>query len=630
MLELMRRKVRSPFIQAMLVIIILVFVFWGVGTNQGGSGDVAATVNDQTISVREFQQNYNQLANKYRDQFGGQVPPGLFEALGIKEMALEQLIEQRLVRQGAREMGLAVSADEVQQAIHEMEVFRTARGFDLDRYREVLTASRMPISDFEASIKEDLLTQKVLTLLNGFTRVSDLEVQERFLHEFEELKLEYLALPTHLFTDRVEINDERLTAYFEKNKTRYQTAPQLKVQYLSFPLAQGAGEAEITAEEIEAHYWQNIDQYRVKERRRARHILIQTSEADSAAELADKRQQAEEILARTRAGEDFAELAKKHSRDGSAASGGDLGFFERGQMVRPFEEAAFRLAAGEISGVVETSFGYHLIKMEQIEPAHTRSLEEAKAEIAFSLERLERGTAALGKANRAYEQIILSGSLKKYAEQAGVVLQETDYFTRQKPPAELAADRAYLEAAFNLRAGELSSLITGDQGYAIIFAEDVKEPEIPALAEVREEVQKNFIAESSSDLARATAQDILAAARQGADLASQARELGLSVQTTGFLTRRQPENPGLPSAVLQEGLALSEARPYPAEVVESGRTFYVFRLKEKREPAVELLAAQEEELRQMLLLQNQQALLNGWLENLKQQAKITRNERLLM
>jgi peptidyl-prolyl cis-trans isomerase D len=631
MLEFMRNKAKSPFIQAIVVIIILVFVFWGVGTNQGGSGDVAATVNDQNISVREYQRGYDQLVNQYRDQFGGQLPPNLFEALGIREMALEQLIEEKLIRQGAREMGITVSEEEVRRTIYEMEVFRTAIGFDINRYREVLSASRMPAGDFEASIREDLLMRKVMSFLGDFGRVSEQEIQELFEYEFEAVNLEYLALAADDFQGKVPLDEEQLGAYFEKNKDRYQTPPLVKVQYVSFPLVLAAGDIEVSAEEIETYYHQNIDQFKMKESRRARHILINTAAGESAEEVARKRQQLEELLAKVKNGEDFSALARKHSEDGSAAGGGDLGFFERGQMVQSFEEAAFRLAAGETSGVIETPFGLHLIKLEEIKPASTKSLEEMQESIAATLHQEKVGTAAFRKASQGYEQIILSGSLQKYAEQQeSVSLRETEYFARQAPPEEFAANPSFLQAAFNLRAGELSSLITGEQSYAIIFVEDVKAPEIPALAEVREEVQADFLTERGRTLAQETARAILADAQQGAGLADKARELGLEIQETGFLSRRQLGDTSLPERVTQEGLTLGEARPYPEDVVESGRTFYILRFKEKRAPAASLYTANKEELRQELLQQNQLALLSGWLENLKQQAKITRNERLFL
>jgi peptidyl-prolyl cis-trans isomerase D len=629
MLDFLRKKAQSPYLQATVVIIILVFVFWGVGSNQSGSRDVVATVNDQTISIREYQQAYDRLANQYREQFGGQLPPQLFAALGIKEMALDQLIEQKLIRQGALDMGLTVSEEEVRRTIQEMEVFRTGGNFDIDRYKEVLSTSRIPTGDFEAGIRADLLMQKVMTLMGDFGRVSDLEIEERFRYEYGEVKLEYLALPAETFTAKVEVSEEQLAAHFAENRNRYQTQPRVKVKYVSFPFPQ-AGEVEIAPEEIEAYYRQNLEQFQEPERRRARHILIRTPENAAAETVAGKRQQIEAILAQAREGADFAKLAQKHSEDSSAADGGDLGFFDRGQMVQPFEEAAFGLAEGEISGVVTTQFGLHLIKMEQIKQARTKPLAEVEKGIIDTLRRSGVRTAALKKATRAYEQIILAGSLDKFAAQEGITVQATDYFSRQTPPADFASNRAYLEAAFNLRVGELSSLVTGEKGYAIIFLEDEKAPEVPQLADIRPQVEKDFIADRSQALARETAQAVLAEVKEGADLAVKARELGLRSQETVFISRRQSEYSGLPSSLLAEGLALSEARPFPAEVAASDRTYYVFRFKEKREPAAALFAAKKEELRQSLLQQDQMVLLAGWLENLKQQAKITRNERMLL
>jgi peptidyl-prolyl cis-trans isomerase D len=629
MLEFLRNKAQSPYLQATVVIIILVFIFWGVGSNQSGGRDVVATVNDQTISIREYQQAYDRLTNQYREQFGGQLPPQLFAALGIKEMALEQLIEQKLIRQGALDMGVKVSEEEVRQTIHEMEVFRTAGSFDIDRYKEVLSASRIPTADFEAGIRSDLLMQKVMTLMGGFGRVSEREIEERFQYEYGEVKLEYLALPAETFTARVEVSDDQVAAHYDKNKNQYQTQPQVKVKYVSFPIPQ-AGEITIAAEEIESYYRQNLEGFQEPERRQARHILIRTPENASAEDVAGKRQQIENILVQAKKGADFAKLARQHSEDSSAADGGDLGFFDRGQMVQPFEEAAFALSVGEISDVVTTRFGFHIIKMEQIKPSRTKPLEEVHKSIADTLRRNEARTAALKKATRAYEQIILAGSLEKFTALEGIDLQETDYFSRQTPPGDFANNRAYLEAAFNLRAGELSSLVTGEKGYAIIFLEEEKAPEVPPLADIRPQVEKDFIAERSQSLAEETAQAVLAEVKAGADLAARARELGLRPQETGFLSRRQAEGSGLPSSVLQEGLALSEARPYPEEVVASDRTYYVFRFKENRAPAAELFAAKQDELRQLLLQQDQMVLEAGWLENLKQQAKITRNERILL
>mgnify|MGYP001148313605 CR=1 FL=1 len=630
MLELLRRKVRSPLIQAALVIIILVFILYFGSYGSGSGPEVVATVNDQPISVRDYQQTYDRLVTQYREQFGGNLPENLLKSLGLKEQALNQLIEQALVQQGAREMGLAVSEEELQEAIREMSVFQSNGVFDYTRYEQVMSASPLSIGDFEASVRSDLLMRKVMGLLSGFGRVSPQELKERFEYEYQKVKLEYAALPADKFEDQVEIAPEKLAAYFEENQTRYQTEPQIKVKYISFPVAP-AETSDIPPEKIESYYQENLKQYTSPEKRHARHILIKTAESDTAEEIAEKRQQAEAILAKVRAGEEFSALAKQYSDDSSASQGGDLGFFTRGQMVAPFEEAAFSLAEGEISEVVKTRFGFHIIKVEEIQAAQTKPLAQVRDEIVTRLRQQEAKSLALEKANEAYEQIILAGSLEKYAEKTGKALKETGYFSRKSPPEALADNQEFLEAAFNLQKGELSSLISGAKGYAVIFVEDAKEPEIPALAAVQEAVAKDYVAERSLALAKEAAQQLLADLKAGAAFAEKVQELGLTLQETGFVSRRQPAAEGkLPPAVLQTGFGLSAAKPYPESVAESDRTFYVLRFQAKQAPSADLFAKNKEEIKNRLLQQDQMMLLAGWLDNLRREAEITRNERILL
>jgi peptidyl-prolyl cis-trans isomerase D len=628
MLEFLRKQAQSPYIQAAILIIVIVFIFWGTNFGNGGGPSTIATVNGQSIPTQAFQKTYDQMVDKYRERFGGKLPPNLLKNLGLKDQVLEQLIEQELIRQGAHKMGLTVSNEEVRRSIQKMDVFRTSTGFDMKRYQRVLNANRLSVSDFEAGVRSDLLRQKVLTLLSGFVRVSPQELKERFAYDYGEINLQYAALHADAFAGKVKVAEKDLTAFFKKNQNNYRTEPQVKVKYVSFPYTEQS-EQKVKEAAIEAYYQRNIDKYRTPEKRRARHILIKTSPSDSSEVLARKRQKIEKILARARKGEDFAKLAKEYSEDGSATNGGDLGFFSRGQMVTPFEKAAFSLAKGQISDIVKTRFGFHIIKLEDIRPAQTTPLAKVKKSIEAKLRQQEAKKLALQKANKAYEQIILSGSLEKYAKQHSIAIKETDYFSRQSPPAEFAENKAFLEAAFKLRTGELSSLLTGQNSCAIIFIEGMKKPEVPPLAQVRDKVQKDFIASQAERLARETAQNLLAEVKSGADLEAKAKGLDLKVKETGFFSRQQSTGADLPPQVLQEGLALSAAQPYPKEVVNSGSTFYVLRFKGSREPSKELFAAKKDELKKRLMQQDQMALLTSWLANLKTGAKITRNEQLL-
>src|SRR3989339_1002092 len=173
MLNLIRSKAQSIYIQATILIIVLVFVFWGVGSSQKGGPDAIATVNDQNISARQYQKNYTQTINRYQEQFGGTLPAGLLEALNLKQQVLDQMIQEQVMQQGAKEAGLIVGSDEVRKVIQNMDAFREEGIFTLDRYKKLLASSRMTTTDFENNVRNDLLHTKILTHLSRFARISD-------------------------------------------------------------------------------------------------------------------------------------------------------------------------------------------------------------------------------------------------------------------------------------------------------------------------------------------------------------------------------------------------------------------------------------------------------------------------
>ena len=352
MLDLLRKKAQSPLIQGTILIIALVFIFWGVGGYRGSRNSVAQ-VNDEVIPYEEFQKAYERLANQYRDQFGGTLPKGLLESLDLENQALEQLIQRSLLRQGAREMGIMVSDLEVQQAVEKMEAFRSNGVFNVEQYKNIISSSGMTPTSFEDTMRTDLLAGKVIEYLSHFAKLTPLEVKDQFDFDNEEIKIEYVSFSGADFRDKIATDQEQLKSYYEENKENYQTEPQVKLHFLAFPYVAEEKPA-IPDEDLEAFYRQNISRYSMPEQRRARHILIKTSEEDSEDVLAEKRNMALQVLELAKSGEDFAELAKQYSEGPTGPRGGDLGAFTRGRMVKPFEDAAFSLNEGEISDIVET------------------------------------------------------------------------------------------------------------------------------------------------------------------------------------------------------------------------------------------------------------------------------------
>lgn len=429
MLQILRNKAQSIVIQAIVVIIAIVFIFWGVGTNMLNNRESAIVINDEEISFEDFQAAYDRAYNTMRSQFGDNIPQSLLENLGIKEQVINQLIQESLLRQGASEMGIRVSKQEIQDTVQNMVQFQDESGFSLEKYNTLLAANNYTPVKFEESISYDMLAQKVSMAISGFaSNASETEIQEMYNLEKSTVSMQYVEIKPSEFTDTVTAEEADLAAWFETVKDNYKTEPEVKLLYLDYSYGTIGEKITIDDEAIEKYYQDNKDTFTTPEKRGARHILFKADENSSAEVHEEQQKKAEEILAMAKGGSDFAELARQYSEGPSKTQGGDLGLFTRGQMVQPFDEATFSLAEGEISDVVKTSFGYHIIKLEKIVPETTRPLAEVKESIQTTLQNEQARPLAFQLANEAYELIISSGSLSNYLEKnSEAPVKETDF-----------------------------------------------------------------------------------------------------------------------------------------------------------------------------------------------------------
>ncbi len=283
MLQILRKKAQSTFIQIIVVIIALVFIFWGVGANLSGDRQAALVVNGEEISFQQFQQAYDRAYQRLSDQFGGNMPKGLAETLGIKQQVINQLIQTTLLRQGAEEMGIMVSAQEIRQIIEDMVQFQENGVFNIERYKTVLAANRMAPTKFEDSMRVDLLSEITVREIGKFaSTATDFEIQEIYSQQNEKIALRYVQISPDQFVDQVNIDDQAVKAWFETVKENYKSEPQIKLKYLPFTYDNVGSKIAIDANKIEQYYHDNIDQFKIPERRHARHILLQATENDSA------------------------------------------------------------------------------------------------------------------------------------------------------------------------------------------------------------------------------------------------------------------------------------------------------------------------------------------------------------
>ncbi|MGA7279465.1 MAG: SurA N-terminal domain-containing protein [Desulfocapsaceae bacterium] len=626
MLAFLRKRAQSLVIQAIVVIIALVFIFWGVGTNLMNKQEAAIVVNDEEISFQQFQQAYDQAYSRLAQQFGGTVPKGLAESLNIKQQVINQLIQEALLRQGGQEMGLMVSAREIQKEVEDMVQFQDTNGFSIERYKTILATNRLSPEKYEKSLSYQLLGTKTIDSIAAFSRsTSDFEIEELYNLEKETVSVSYVSVSPERYLAEISVDEEELKQWYLDNDEAYKTQKQVQLTYLPFTFSAIGARITIEDDEITSYYDSHLTDYQIPEKRHARHILFRATPEDSEEIHQNQQQKAAEVLEKARGGEDFATLAQQYSEGPTAETGGDLGFFSRGQMVKEFDDTVFTLQENEISDLVKTDFGYHIIKLEEIQPGGVTSVEQARENIIASLQLEKAKPMALQLANSAYEEIIGAGSLEAYLSKTpDAVVVETDFFTRSAPPPGLSADPAFIDKAFMLKEKELSSLVETADGYVIISANAIKEPQTPELDEVRADVEKDFRAGKAVEQAQSVAdQIIIDLNEQAASFEQIAETQGLTLQDSGPLLKNDPNHQsGFPQSLVQDVFRLSASSPVAKQPGLVEQNFYVYRFKERQPPQTAMSDEDRQRYRELLLQFKQQRILDAWISNRQAQADI--------
>ena len=537
-LKVLRDNLKKLFWVLWIVIaalVVLIFFEWG-GYGQYGTagGDVAATVGDEEISFGELQQAYRNLQNRYREAFGGELDSEMEKQLGLGRQALSQLVNRRILLGEARKVGLETTDEEVRDAILNFPVFKNTDGrfVGAEQYQQILASNRLSVEEFEGSMRQDILLTKLDTILASTAFISEEAVEKAYREDVEKAKIRFVQLPAAQM-DEPEVDPEALAAHLAENPDDFEVPEKRVVDYLLVDTNQLRQAMEITDERLRSYYDENTDQYTREEQVRARHILIQTG-PDATEEAA--RGEAEETLARIQAGEDFAALARELSDDpGSAANGGVLRPFGRGEMVPEFEQAAFGATAGELVGPVKSSFGFHIIEVQSKTEGGLQPFEEVQASIRARLltedANQEAETKALDLAGRISENAT-EEELRALAEEEGLELQTTEPFGQTDPVPGIGATRSFNLSVFELEEGEISEPLRIPRGWAIIRLKEIQAPRIPALDEVEDEVRRAVVQERQKEAAIARLEEAA-----GSDLDTLADQLGVSVQESAEFGR---------------------------------------------------------------------------------------------
>ncbi len=523
------------------VFILFVFVDFGSTVPGGpvGGSDSAAKVGGQKVSYGEFQRAYRRAEDIYRQAYGDSFSSDLARQIGLPRQVLDGLISDKILLAESGRIGLSVTDEEVRREILELPVFKDEndRFVGQEKYQSILRRNGYTADAFEQLMREQLLLDKVKSVLAQNVWISDAEVERAYRRQVERATIRFVKLPAERFAGEATVDDGELADYFASRSEDYRIPERRAVQYLELDQVVLQSTIEIGDDEVERFYNENSEQFTRDEQVRARHILLQVNEERSAEEAAS---QLAAVRQRIEAGADFAAVAAEVSEDpGSKAGGGDLGFFGRGQMVPAFEEAAFSARIGELVGPVTSSFGAHLIEVLDRRPGGLEPLADARERIRSQL-RIDRArTVTESKAQELAarmrkEKLDTEEKLRALAEEEpGVSFRVAPAFGEDDNVAGIGRSTAFTVAVFRLEKGETGDPVKVARGWAIPRVTEVEEPRLPELDEVRAAVEADYLAEKRKELALAR----LAEAKAGSGLDEIAAELGLEVEESGEFGR---------------------------------------------------------------------------------------------
>ncbi len=538
MLQVIRERVQGLFSYLIIGAIILSFSLWGVNEWIGteDTGFQVAIVNGTDLSTYEYQIAYQNERNRMQQMFGNNFDPDLFDDQ-IKSSALERVVENEIILQDAINSGLSISDKQLANRIHLIDAFQEEGRFSKAAYERSLVTSGQSKGSFEARIRRALLADQIINGIAATAFTTNQDVELIYQLQNQEREFAYLMIPPESFKKDLKIPDEDIQKHYDANPTLYQSQEQVNLEYVELTADLLKEEVSVSEEELENFYEENKDRYVVEEQRKARHILVTGDDAET---------KASDILEKIRAGGDFAELAKEYSEDpGSAEEGGLLEFFGRDIMDKAFEEAAFSLGIGEVSELVESDFGFHIIKVEEINPQTGKSFSEVRNEIDEEVRRSKSERIYIDKvealANMAYE---IPDSLLAINEELGLEIKTSGFISRAGGPG-IASERKIIDAAFSvdvLQERLNSEAIELGSNHAVIVR--VKEY-LPAarkpFSEVKAQITNELINQKVKELVVAEGKKLLAQVRNGGDAKLLAEQASYEWKDKALYTRNSAE-----------------------------------------------------------------------------------------
>jgi peptidyl-prolyl cis-trans isomerase D len=596
---------------------------FGIGAPGRG---VVARIGDQEVTVPEVQRTARIMIQRQFPKGGAQT--GMLMPF-FAGQAAEQLISQKAIISEAHRVGLRASDDELRDELQHGQLgaalFPDGKFIGQEEYENLVQRNfDVTVPQFEQLVKDDIVTRKLRALVSGGAFVGEPEIRAEFDRRNTKVKFDYAVLTQADILKGLHPTDAELKAFYSRNQAAYNNSiPEKRQIKYAILDASKLPPTPVTEQDLQAYYDQHREEYRLPEQVKVSHILIKTPLPGPGGKVDDKaveeaRKKAEDVLKQVKAGADFGKLAEKFSEDpGSAKNGGSLGWIGRGRTVPEFEKAAFSLPKGQTSDLVKSSYGFHIIRVEDKQDAHVKMLGEVKSEIEGKV-RAQKATRATEAAANALLSQARTDGLDKAAAAKGMQVVTTGFFSRTDSLPGLGATPELMEAIFNAREKSPPDVVPVPQGYVIFELAAVKPPATPTFEEIRSSLETQFKSERASFLLQQKTQELSDRAKALHDLKKAAKELGATMKTSDLVTP-DGQVPDVGSMSGAAGSIFSLKNGEISAPINTGSNGVVAQLLEKQAPSDQEFAAKKDQIRETLLDSKQNELFSLFVSNLRKE-----------
>jgi peptidyl-prolyl cis-trans isomerase D len=623
MLDLMRKHAYSWMTRAVVILLIGVFAFWGVSTGMFSRIKPVATVDGHQILSKDLDQE-TQLIRRRLEQVYGPEAAAAMARFNVREQALEQLIDRQLVLDEANHLGLRISDDELERMIESQSAFQVEGRFDFAIYQTALRGQNMRPADFESLVRMDLLQQLVQRMVSETVQISDAEARQIYNDLNLKLAMAYVEIPYKDFESSIKPTDKQIADFFAAHREQFREPERISFDFIRYDPDRLAGKATPSEKDIQTYYNSHRNSsYTHPEQVRARHILIAVPADATPAQKAAAKAKAEDLLKQIKSGADFAKLAKQYSDDpGTKNRGGELGYFEQNEMVKPFADAAFRMKAGE-TAIVQTQYGCHVLQVEDHKLAHVESLAEARPQIIAAL----RHRAGVEDAHQAIDQDLaaaLNGKpLEPLAEKRGLDLVKTPMMAiNESNPA--ISDPTLVREVFKLNPNEVR-VVNGRDAQYIVKLIARRPSYLPKLADIEPKVSAALVRQMAEAKAMQQASAFLKNVKQPSDFATAAAAAKLPLHSTGDFSRADGSIPGIGefTEAVQAATVLPKTPAIIARALALDGNAYVFELTSRTSPGDAQWDSAKSSFKKQLLNQQQQQAWESFVQDLRARARIS-------